>query len=242
MSDKILAKVKNLLELSSNNSSVNEAAAAYKAAQKLLSEHRLSMADVELFSDSDEEEIEESKDALYVGKRAITWKGILARGIANCNGCDVFWSSDWCVASNSMKKRLTVVGRKSDITIVQWLFHSVSFQIEIFSKSALVANGGGGKTFSNNFKKGATSSVLSRLREAKKEVEQEYEGTKAMVLVSRKDEDVARYMSSLPLRGGKAYSRYDSAGYSAGVAAGKRVNITGGSIGSGSSGTKGLLG
>ncbi len=230
MSDKILSKVKNLLELSQNNANVNEAAVAYKAAQKLLSENRLSMADVECFDDSLDEPVEEGP--LYEGKRAITWKGSLAHGIAHCNGCEVYWDN------HGYKKKLTLVGRSSDISIVRWLYSLVSNQIEMFCKAALISNGGGGKTFSNNFKRGAVDSVLRRLQEAKREVEQKYEGSQALVFVKKKDEAINQHMSKLNLRSKKTTARYDRRGYSAGIEAGKRVDLSRGKV---SSSTKGYL-
>jgi hypothetical protein len=233
MSEQILAKVKRLMALSNNNSNVNEAANAYKAAQKLLSENRLSMADVDsLVEESDEEEVEASDEGLYVGKRAITWKGSLAMGIAQCNGCDVYWNHTYKEGIGRCKQ-LKVVGRQSDIDIVRWLYSSVSTQIESLCKIEMTFNGGGGKTFSNNFKKGATSAVVARLVEAKREVEQKYADTTALVLVKNKDAEVSKFMGTLGLRKTKTTSRFDSSGYDAGRAAGKRVNLTRGGLGDG---------
>lgn len=236
MSEHILTKVKRLLALSNNNANVNEAASAYKLAQKLLSENRLSMADVDSIGDNVEEEIKKGEEGLYVGKRAITWKGSLAVGISECNGCHVHWGRVYVPGKGGCKK-LTLIGRPSDIAIVQWLYHSVVSQIDSLCKAAMIMNGGGGKTFSNNFKHGAVSAVVARIKEAKQEVDQKYNGTAALVLVKNKDEAVAAYVKkAFPnLRSTKTTSRYDSNGYNEGKRAGGRVNLSRGGLGAGKS-------
>jgi len=228
MNNPILEKVKRLLSLSNNNTNVNEAASAFKAAQRLLSEHRLSMADIDGLTDEDAIGVDD--DGLYVGKRAITWKGQLGIGIAQCNGCDVYW----CHVAGG-KKSLKAVGRQSNIDIVRWLYRSVSAQIDWLCKSAMLHQGSGGKTFSNSFRLGAVSAVIVRLKEAKKEVEQAYDGTHALVLVKNQDAAVKQFMGTLGLRKRQVNSRYNGNAYNQGKSAGGRVNLSRGGLGQGGS-------
>ena len=85
---------------------------------------------------------------------------------------------------------------------------------------------------------GAVNTVNARFKEAKQEVEEEYVGTKALVLVNNKAKEVSNKLASLHLRAVKASSRFDRDGYMQGREAGKRVNLTRGSLGGG---TKGYL-
>lgn len=238
MSAQVLSKVKDLLSLSDGNTNVNEAAAAYKAAQRLLSQHRLTMADVYASAEKEARElITQGDKPLYTGTRAITWRGSLAKGICNANGCDVYW--DGVFIDGDWKRQLVVVGRPSDIEVVTYLYHAVASQIEAMCSAAMLANRGGGKTFSNNFKLGAVNTVSSRLREAAEEVEEEYQGTKALVLVKKDNEELKLAMSKLKLRKRKVASRYDRSGYKQGQAAGRRVNLSRAAIGGGK--PRGLL-
>jgi hypothetical protein len=226
MSASILNKVKDLLSLSEGAGNVNEKASAYKLAQKLLAKHRLTMADIEASGVStDKESVEVSSEPLYEGKRMITWLGILASGIAANNDCAVYWSG-------GKVRRLTILGRKSDVEIVRYLYDTVSAQILSFCKVALRRNGGG-KTFSNNFKLGAANVVIQRITEATKEVEQDYAGSRAMVLVKRDRAELESAKAKLGLRSKAAVkARFSPDGYAAGRAAGARVNLTRGGLGS----------
>jgi len=219
MQNEILLKIKKLLDLSKNNTNVHEAAAAYHAAQKLLTQHRLSLVDLEKADDSDYD-----FDDVYYGKRKITWKGVLASGIAKCNGCRAFWRA------TRAGRVLQVVGKKANIDIVKWLYASVSAQIESLCKLAVQASYGG-KTFSNNFKLGASNAVIQRLQLAKSEVESEYTGTHALVHINQADAKLEQYFREvLEVKPYTAKFTGDSNGYAAGTRAGKRVNITKGGL------------
>ena len=236
MNYEIISKIQNLLNLSKNNINLNESAAAYKAAQKLLTRHKLTLADIQLKeSKHSNEPIEISDIPLYTGKRAITWKGCLADRIATANGCGVWWSKQW---NNGWVNHLKIMGTASDIAICTWLFNNCVFQIENMCKVALAANPGGGKTFSNNFKIGAVDAIAERLTEAKQEVEKEYEGTAAMVLVKKNEIEVSKAMNSMNLKPKKASYRSDYSGYAAGKKAGKKVDLSKYKM---NSTTKGLL-
>ena len=213
MNENILLKVKNLLELSKKNTNINESAAAYKAAQKLLTRHKLSMADVMATQDS-RVEISQSNDPLYEGKRAIAWRGTLASGIAEVNDCFTYWGKIWSTRGYWLNY-LYVVGTSEDVEIVRWLFNSVSNQIEIFCKAAMVAGLGKGKTYANNFKRGAVNTVISRLEEAKVEVEEEYEGSNALVLMQKYSAELESAKEKIGLKTIHFHSRYDDNGYQA---------------------------
>lgn len=228
MSEQILSKVRNLLALSKNDN-VHESSAAYKAAQKLLTKNRLTMADVYASAEKSREPIITSNEPLYAGIRAINWKGSLAAGITKANCCSCYWHSVW--VDGRWNKQLLVVGRQSDIDVVRYLFSAVVAQIEAYCAAAMLRNRGGGKTFANNFKYGATNTVVERLAEAQQEVEEEYEGTTALVLVNKDKAELDVAMKALKLRKRTVKSRYDDRGQEAGKRAGRRVNLSRGALG-----------
>lgn len=214
---KVIEKVKKLLSLHNNNTSLNEATNAYNVAQKLLAEHRLSMADVQ--NASTEEEIKEwGGEPLYSGRRRINWKSKLATAVCRNNGCDaIFYGGD-----------IRVVGRKSDFEIVKWLYDSISNQIESLAKTQCK---GMGKGYSNDFKLGAVSRVSERLEDAQAETRQKYSGTQALVLVNSKDEAVKDYVHEILKPKGfiPARAKRPSA-YQEGCAAGNKVTLAKGGL------------
>lgn len=225
--NEILSKVRNLLSLSDKNQNLNEAAAAFKAAQKLLSKHRLSITDVYV-SEEDKEPVKESDEPLYAGARAITWRGDLAASVCKANGCHAFWRIT--AVNGRRQKQLLIIGRESDINTVRYMYNLIASQIEAMCASALLTNGGG-KTFSNNFKLGAVDTISSRLKEATQEVEDQYKGTTALVLVKQADNEVNQAVAKLKLRKRSVSYRHNREGYAQGQAAGRRVNLSRGSIG-----------
>jgi len=229
MNDQILSKVRDLLALSKNDN-VHESSAAYKAAQKLLTKNRLTMADVYASAEKSREPIITSDEALYVGTRAISWKGSLAVGIAKANCSSCYWNKAWI--NNAWTNRLVVVGRQADIDVVRYLYNTVVAQIEAYCAAAMLRNRGGGKTFANNFKHGAVNTVVGRLNEAQQEVEKEYEGTTALVLVNKDKAELTAALSALRLRKRKASSQYDERGRQAGKKAGRMIDLSRGAFGS----------
>jgi hypothetical protein len=225
--EKVLLKAKQLLELSNSTYSINEAAnAAYKA-QELLERHKLSVADLEATSGLlNKEEIVSDKDSLDSMKSKITWKGSLAAQICDINICKCWW------AKKSGKNQLEIVGRKSDIDVVRFLYNSIVTQVEILSKASLLKGEGHGKTYSNNFKFGAVSAVISRLRAASNSVRNEYKGTAALVLVNKKEVELSKYIDNLnlKLRSSKTFSARDDSGFNQGLKAGQSISLAKGSL------------
>ena len=84
MDEKIIERVRKLLELAHGNTSVSEAANAASAAQTLMSRHAISEAMLGKSSTEPEEQIEQ--DLLHSGKQNTTWRGGLAMAICAANG------------------------------------------------------------------------------------------------------------------------------------------------------------
>lgn len=194
VNSKVLDIIRKLMKLAADKSNLNESTAAAAKAQALLSKHRLTMAEVEAASATLEsgEPIHESASPLYEGERVIHWKLDLAVGLANLNACRVF-VRNW---RDPKRIRYVVTGRESDIEIVRYFFSSISQQIEQLCKQCMAAGDGSGKTFSNNFKHGATETVLKRLKQADQEVKTEYRGSSALVLVERREAELESWMKS----------------------------------------------
>lgn len=148
--EKILDRVRKLLELAKSDN-IYEAASAAAQAQALMSRHAIEQA--MLSTVTAEEEIEQ--DVLDAGSGATlaTWRGALARAICEANGCT-------CLRSGA---QLLVIGRPSDASKVRYLHRYVEREIERLCKLALDERGNPGRTWANNFKLGAVSAARDAL-------------------------------------------------------------------------------
>ncbi len=222
MSDtKILDRIKKLITLANAKGNTNECANAFAQAQRLLMKHKLTMADLDSFTDEADEPIEESDMELY-GKRIIGWKRYLANEVAKLNACRTFTRSGYGNAQHF------IVGRASDVEVVNYIVTSVVSQIEYFCKKAMKNGEGSGKTFSNQFKFGAAETVVSRIRQANAEIKKEYQGTNALVLVNTRSAEVDAHMEeNYKLRKAPSYRvARDHSARDAGRAAGRKVSLS----------------
>lgn len=86
---------------------------------------------------------------------------------------------------------------------------------------------GNGKTWSNNFKFGASETVIARLEEARRAVRQEYTGTQALVLVREHEKQVDQWMDKNvgKLKNMTRNFNYDPSAKKIGLKAGHRVSL-----------------
>ncbi len=216
-SDAIISKINHLLNKTVDNGcSVAESASAAKIAQQLLTQYRLSYADLSIKSES----IHKDDEPLYSGQRLISWKDSLACVLCEVNGCKAYSLRNYKGAS------FRLVGRDSDIQIVRYFFNYLSTEVERLCKHAMQNGNGSGKTWSNNFKHGAVAAICERLKEGNKEVI-EANDCQAIVKLSMKDDELKKWVKD-NLKLGKPPVRtmaYDLNGYGEGVAAGKKINL-----------------
>ena len=218
----IINKIKNLLNKTTENGcTVEEAASAIALAQKLISRHNLSMMDIE----TAEEEVIANFGAVpgSEGQRISTWKSALANVLANNNSCRVYIHS-FRDMNRGLHQQINIIGRDSDVQIVNYMFHYISREIERMCKIAIVVNNGEGKTWTNNFKIGAVSAIDEKLKQVKTEVRSEAVGT-ALIRLDQRDKAVELFMNkSLNLKA-KAPIKYrgDADAFNSGYEAGSKI-------------------
>lgn len=221
--DKVVDRVRKLLSLANNNANINEAAAAAAQAQKLIAQHQLNMATIAVENGKDslsDEPVGISDVPLYEGKRAITWKGSLARTIAENNACYIFFSDGG---------NICVVGKPTNIEMTRFLYSYISSEIERLSETFLRRQGfgrEGAKTWSNNFKLGAVSAVRDNLAAMKNEI-QAQAASSAMVLIRNEDQAVKSFVeNNMKLRQKPAVKiTHDISARAAGYQAGKNIDV-----------------
>jgi len=213
-----------------NGCTVAEAASAAKIAQLLLTQHRLTVADLSVNGES-QEDIHNKGEPLFVGARRVHWKDKLANCLATVNGCKAYVDTIMVQRTGRARRGSQVfcriIGRDSDIQIVRYFFHYLEREIETLCKEAMGRNEGSGKTWSNSFKNGASDAICSRLREANQEIRDEANNT-ALVKLDNRDEAVSQWAEDNGLKfktppdKNVNFSRH---GYVQGKIAGSNVNL-----------------
>lgn len=218
--ENIISKVQKLLALS-KSSNANEAAAATNAANKLIDQYRLSTAD--LSEDSGEiDPMMEDPGVVYETGRVVPWKQSLVVTLANHYGCATFISCNY--ATGRKVSRFKLVGRKSDIAIVNYMFSYLSAECaRLCEKEAH----GQGKVFANSYCTGFVAGIRQQLSESRKEAEKEATGT-AIVAINNRQKEASNFMNKLHnLKNSKGGSsaQTDYRAFNAGLQQGRNMHL-----------------
>lgn len=255
----IYRKVRALHRLANDRGATeHEAAAAASAMQKLIEQHRLDMSALDASESAAEREeaaerVGVQTDPLDEQKKGVTWRGLLAGSIARANGCKVFW--DHGVRNNADGRlervtRLCVIGTPSRASAVRYLYAWLSREVDRLGAEAAR---GRGRSYGNAFRVGCVERVGARLeaaardgrREAEREARKAADGNStALVRIDSRlarleqEVDAVREVErNLGLRSAGSFRITNSGGYSAGRAAGDRVNLgSGPALGRGAAG------
>lgn len=155
--DRVVNRIQKLRRLSESQN-VHEAAAAAAESQRLMTEHRISEAQIQ----SDAGEIDEpvvDVDVLAATgfKTPQSWLVTLAGGIARANGCRIT-----IIASRRGGRdgKIKMWGQKANLDAATYLFHAMRNEI------ARLADGfdsGGSRAATLSFKLGAASEISGRM-------------------------------------------------------------------------------
>jgi hypothetical protein len=218
--ENIISKVQKLLALS-KSSNANEAAAAANAANKLIDQYRLSVAD--LSEDSAEiDPMMEDSGVVYETGRIVPWKQSLVVTLARHYGCATFISAVYPMGRKV--SRFKLVGRKSDIAIVNYMFSYLSAECaRLCEKEAH----GKGKVFANSYCSGFVAGIRQQLQESRKEAEKEATGT-AIVAINNRQKEASEFMYKLHnLKSSKGHSsaQTDFRAFNAGLQQGRNTHL-----------------
>jgi len=165
-------KVQKLLRLSTSDNQ-NEAAAALKAAQEMITKYQIKqdMLDAENGKDDEEEE-----DVVDFGTKSAPldtasefnlerWRIRLAGAICDANQCGIYVYSHYDNKQRKMLKSISVIGRPSDVEKVRYLFQYFFRETERLCERD---GKGCGKVWRNQFRHGVVDTLSTALRESKK--------------------------------------------------------------------------
>ena len=192
--NKVLARVKKLLALSTS-SNVNEAANAAAAAQKLMLEHRLTEVDV-----SDTQEGQMFELSMGAVGFALRWKFVLVTAVARAFFCEAVG------LRVGKRRKVRIVGRKEDVEVAARVFRYLHAEINRLAKIEIESIDWEEGVFQfgldmdsgierdpvqylESFRRGAVAAVIAKFRTG----EEEFVASDSRALaISRRDRDQVR--------------------------------------------------
>jgi hypothetical protein len=222
MNDSIIEKIQHLRKLSAS-SNIAEATTAALIADKLISKFRISEEEINAHAT---EKPEQSGDILYESARSITWKSNLASRLSKHYGCFIYNDTARSEKGRQLT-RLRLVGLKSDMSLVHYMFNWLVFEIERLNKK----NKGQGHIFCNSFCEGAVSGITQQLQASKEEEKKEATVNNQSQALATLDarhalaESYIRGIMKLKTVNKPNYSHLDGNAYDDGVKAGKNLHL-----------------
>lgn len=208
----VVERIRKLLRLARNAGATEaEAASAAEKAQRLLDEHRLSMADLGEGSTSAAPKVGFVTIARPIRHR---WESVLLRAVCDTTGTFPVTS----------KRGFVVFGTREDIVVSGELYAFLGEQVDRMARAATY---GERTSVKLGWKLGCAARVAERLRVAFKARVGEQSESRALVIVepAKRAEQLA--MKSVPTKNPRAISRrvVNGAAYAAGHKAGDRVRL-----------------
>lgn len=194
----VIFKVKKLLDMSRGKANINEALAAAEIAQRLIALHNIDEADLEASGDSrgSREEVYD-----YISKNDYPFLPtildppdfiqILLKTIAEHNQCKIYLAKVQFKENEEPKEAFSIIGRQSNIDLVEFLFFWLFFQIEKFFLESKVKD-------RRDFYFGVTAKLQHRLVNARIQdsvPKEKYEN--ALVVINKINDEVNNLFNSL---------------------------------------------
>jgi hypothetical protein len=235
---KIIDRVRKLLALGGDGSNANESAAAFAAAQRLMTEHAIESAMLDTSDEQPDEPVtifDAFDDALSHDKRYVSWKGQLAMTLATGNGCHCYSSSG----------ALHLIGRPSDVATVRYFFAYCTKEVERLTRAQ---ERGHSRVWYNNYRQGVVDAIRLKVKAERESLLHEMRSRatgmslvvvdNAIAKVEERAKNAAEYgMAKLRLGKGRASGgRFDGDARMRGRRDGARINLRGGKgLGAGAS-------
>ena len=226
-----IAQVRKLLELSKNNTNENEMKAAAAAADRIMQSYRIDQAMLEA---ADSEKCEPFVSAVVSkGGRRTAWRERVLRALVDHYGSDFFFSTGRVGGERSPgapgsegHTSYVVVGKKSDVEIVSYLF---TWATEEIARLARWHAGGKGVKYALAWMVGCANGLADQFRDMKASARAQAEATSSMALaiLDKRASETADYMAkTFKITSAKGVTgAYDRDARSAGFAVGKKMEI-----------------
>ena len=217
----VIGKVQKLLALSKSDNA-NEAAAASAAANKLIDQYRLSVADLEEQGQT-AEPVNEDQDIVYQTGKVTRWKKALIHHLCDHYGV-TFWN-DAIYPQGRLFTRYRLVGRASDMSVVKYMFAWLTTEC---TRLSTLHGTGKGRVWIASYCDGFVNGIYQQLKASRQEIAAQHTSS-ALVKIDSRSEEANRYLEDLHpnLRFAKNYSRHhvDRHAYADGQERGKAVHL-----------------
>ncbi len=223
----IIEKVKRLRSLAAGNTNVNECANAAALADRLIQEYNLSQAELTA-ENKISQPIIEAQTFLYETGKIIQWKSSLALQLARHYDVYVYNSGDY--STGRKQTRYAMIGRESDIQILQYNYEYLAREIQEMSSLCCVQDKRGISVEKMSFCRGAVDGIMQKLTHEKKCV-QSSASSSAMALLNNKHKEAAQYANqkhNLRRDSSSSHSQHDSSAYSRGKEVGGKMSVSSG--------------
>jgi hypothetical protein len=224
----IIERVQKLLALS-KSTNASEAANAAAIANRLIDQHRLSEADLEVHSEVCEPP-EQDDGFIYTSGRINPWKVRLMNSLITHYGLACWNDADWTTGRQVSRFRL--VGRKSDITIAKYMFTWLSAECQRLSDKEAK---GKGHVYVNSYCMGFVNGISTQLKSTRAEV-QKSATSAAIIKIDARSKEAEDFMnqlnSNLRYRKGHSKSQMDYDAFSQGKSKGESMHL-GAALGAG---------
>lgn len=206
---------------------------AAAAAERLLQEHQLSEAELEVQTEVEEPMCEDATPVhTFQGRNVIGWQSSLLANLGRAYNVSGYYS--WTYKDGKQVSCYKAVGRPSDVATMRYQF--AWFVTEITRLRHLLGKGQG-KTWGNSFYLGAAHAIGEALGKTRREVRAQATGSALMVLDNRMEKASALKKALHPdlvSRSSSSPTNFDPGGYHAGKRAGAGLSpkqaLSGGSV------------
>lgn len=160
----IIEKVQKLLALS-KSSNISEAANAAAAANRLIDQHRLSMADLEV-EGSMEDPLEQDGGYIYETGKVTPWKHLLLQVLVEHYG--LYQYNEYTHVNYRKFSRFRLVGRKNDIIVCRYMFAWLTAECQ---RLANLEAKGMGRVYVASYCEGFVNGIYKQLKASRVEAE-----------------------------------------------------------------------
>lgn len=246
---KKVEQVRKLLALSSNNTSVEESRAAAAQADRIMQEYRITQAMLEAQDVGAAEPF--VRKVVEEGGRRTAWREVVLAALCDHYGCCWYYSSYRVGGERSAgapgskgRQSYTVVGRKSDTDIVDYMFTWATAEIARLSRWH---TGGKGVKYALAWMMGCArglSAQFSDMRAAARAQAQSVGGSTALAVLDKRQSESRAHMESKigTTKGVAVHGAHDWQATGEGFKVGKSIQIKPGLGGGGGSTPAGSLG
>lgn len=232
----VIEKVQKLLSLSKSDN-IHEATAAARQANRLIDQHRLTMADLETETQVIEDPLEEDSEYIYTSGKVTPWKIILLNNLAHHYGLYHYNSGTW--ETGRKISRFKLIGRRSDIAVARYMF---AWLVATCQRLANLEAKGKGRVFVSSYCEGFVQGVNVQMAASREELKKQATSS-AIVKIDNRGLDARSHaykvVKGLYEKQGSSARRLDPNAYTAGKERGKNVHL-GASLGAGKNKLLGL--